>query len=338
MKLRLEELPSGARTLAVLHGEGWVPLLPLLEALERDSPDLAAVASDMVAYLSAGEAVRDGVLGLLGEGDAAVAQLKQRPARRVLLPFQPLSCRDFMLYEEHVVNAARGYAKRFLPKLWPILSLYERVFRKPHPKLRPKPLWYEHPIYYVGSHVNVFTDGDTIPWPAYCSALDYELELGVVVAQPLFNATPEQAVDAIGGFVVFNDFSARDCQMAEMTSGFGPVKSKNFANAIGPVVAEAGDILPGIDDLTVTVEINGDRIATGSTAGMHYSIGEMVAYASRGERVLPGEFMGTGTIPGCCALENGHWLEPDDTIALTVEGIGSLTNRIGRPGDASTAP
>ena len=338
MRLRLEELPSGAPTLAVLRDAHWVPLVPLLDLLGTDSPDLRPGASDMIALLSGGSSAHDEVLRWLETDAAASPELTKRPEPRVLLPFQPLSCRDFMLYEQHVVNAGRGYAKRFLPKLWPVLSLYERILRKPHPKLRPKPLWYEHPIYYMGSHINVFTDGDTIPWPHYCSALDYELELGVVVAQPLFNATPEQAAAAIGGFVVFNDFSARDGQLAEMTSGFGPVKSKNFANGIGPVVAEARDILPRIDDLTVTVEINGENVATGSTAGMHYSVGEMVAYASRGERVLPGELMGTGTIPGCCALENGHWLRPDDTITIGIEGVGSLTNRIGRPDAGPNAP
>jgi len=325
MKLRLVELSSGERSVAVLHRERWYALRTLF----AESADMAPCTSDVIEFLAGGECIRDRVEAALARADSAGANVADEGEAHVVLPFQPVSFRDFMLFERHVINAGRGYAKRFLPKLWPVLSLYEKILRKPHPKLRPKPLWYEHPIYYVGSHVNMFTEGDTIPWPGTCAALDYELELGVIVTKPLYNATPEEALDAVGGVVVLNDFSARDNQLAEMTSGFGPVKCKNFANSISSVVAEAGDVLPRIDALSVRVEINGATVAESTTAGMRYSIGEMVAYASRDEKVLPGELMGTGTVPGCCALENGHWLRPGDTIALHVDGVGSLTNRAG---------
>ena len=329
MRLRLEELSPGNRCIAVEHAGTWVPLAGLLAGAETVSEELRACTSDMVTFLSHGSTLSDEVRRLL-DSTPPQARAERTPAK-VLLPFQPLSYRDFMLYEAHAIAAARGYARRFLPRLWPFLRTYERLLRRPHPKLRPKPLWYEHPIYYMGNHLSIYSDGDTVPWPAYCSALDYELELGIIVCKPLLNATEAEAVEAVGGFVVFNDFSARDCQLAEMNSGFGPVKAKNFANSIGPVVAEVGDIMPRKDRLAVRVEINGEAVAEGTTAGMRYSIGEMLAYASRGERVFPGEFVATGTIPGCCALENGHWLQPNDLVTLSIDGIGSLTNRIGRP-------
>jgi 2-keto-4-pentenoate hydratase/2-oxohepta-3-ene-1,7-dioic acid hydratase in catechol pathway len=65
----------------------------------------------------------------------------------------------------------------------------------------------------------------------------------------------------------------------------------------------------------------------------------MVAYASLGERVFPGELLSTGTIPGCSGMETGQWLSPGDEIELEIEGIGTLRNVIGSPaGRVGTAP
>lgn len=328
MKIRRQSLPSGQLELAVLQHGHWHPLSTLIAASPQAVSPSLACQDDLIAILGGGDELLNEVRALLDQTAGQEAESPPETDHPLPAPFSPRSIRDFMLYEKHVIAAGRGYARRFLPKAWPVLNAYEKIFRKPHPKLRPKPLWYKHPIYYMGSHINILGHGDIVPWPPYSSALDYELELGIVVTKPLYNATPEEALQAIGGFTILNDFSARDCQLAEMTSGFGPVKAKNFANSIGPCVVETQDLLARADNLDVNVRINGQVVAESNTAGMHYSLGEMVAYASLGERVVPGELMGTGTIPGCCALENEHWLQPDDTIELTIEGIGSLTNRI----------
>ena len=222
-------------------------------------------------------------------------------------------------------------ARRFMPAAARFISLYEAVFGRSPALLHPKPIWYEKPIYYMGSHVNFFADGDELPWPSYTRALDYELELGAVVCRPLYDATPEQALAAIGGFVVVNDLSARDVQYPEMKSGFGPVKSKNFANAMSAELVTADEILPRVNELDVGVRINGMPCGRGSTAGMQHSIGEMVAYASLGERVVPGELLSTGTIPGCSGMETGQWLSPGDEVELTIDGVGTLRNDVGRP-------
>ena len=168
--------------------------------------------------------------------------------------------------------------------------------------------------------------------------LDYELELGAVICRPLHDATPEQALQAIGGFVVVNDLSARDVQYPEMTSGFGPVKSKNFANAMSAQLVTADEILPRVAELDVAVRINGEPCGRGNTAGMQHSIGEMVAYASVGERVVPGELLATGTIPGCSGMETGQWLHAGDEIELEIQGVGTLRNVIGAPGRMGNGP
>jgi len=258
-------------------------------------------------------------LGATGQNEIDVHDTK---------PFLPKSYRDFMLSEKHYINAASNYAKTARPGAYRIARIYKNLTGKTHPKLKPAPLWYKQPIYYMGGHMNFYGEGAEIIWPPYSSSIDYELELGFVLAEPLYNATPAEAEKAIGGFVVFNDFSARDVQMPEMASGFGPQKSKHFANAISSEFVTADEILPNINGLIGTVSINGKQISQVSSADMRYTLGEALSHVSQGEPLYPGEFFATGTLPGGCGLENGHFLNKGDTVTLAVEGIGSLTNKV----------
>ena len=337
MKLRRVMLQGqDGDSVAVRDQERWVPLVPALARYSvqngSDVQELESLSRDVITFCAELESHRPQINRLLefvrSEGMDFADTFDPEP----LLPFAPVSFRDFMLFEEHAIDAARGMVKRFMPTFSRVVSTYEKVFRRPPGVLRPKPIWYEKPIYYMGSHVNFVAHGDVVPWPAYSQALDYELELGVVVCRPLRNATPEEALEAIGGFVVVNDVSARDVQYPEMTSGFGPVKAKNFANAMSMELVTADELLPRVTQLDVEVRINGELRGRGSTAGMHHSLGAMIAYASLGERVVPGELLATGTIPGCSGMETEQWLAPGDEIELTIEGIGSLRNVVGAPG------
>lgn len=332
-RVRLQE--EEGDSVAVWDEGRWVPLVPALARLgSKTGADLGGLTSlsrDVVTFCAEHETHRSEIARVLDFVREEHPDLAHADEPRSRLPFAPVSFRDFMLYEAHAIDAARGMVKRFMPGASRVVSAYESVFRRPPGVLRPKPIWYEKPIYYMGSHLSFVTHGDVIPWPAYTKALDYELELGVVIGRPLFNATPEQALRAIGGFVVVNDFSARDVQYPEMRSGFGPVKAKNFANAMSAEVVTADELLPRVTDLDVEVRINGKLCGRGSTAGMQHSLGDMVAYASLGERLVPGELLATGTIPGCSGMETGQWLAPGDEIELTMEGLGSLMNVIGTP-------
>lgn len=245
-----------------------------------------------------------------------------------ILPFAPASFRDFMLYEKHVIDASRGYAKRFMPRAFPMTQFIEKLTGKPFKKFRPHPLWYQQPIYYLSNHLNFGVSGDDIAWPSFTKALDYELELGAVITKPLFNASPEEAFAAIGGFVVLNDVSARDIQKEEMESGFGPQKAKHFFSTMSAVVATADDILPYIDDLDASVSINGTELAQCHSGGMKFSMGEAISFASKGEQLHPGELFGSGTLPGGGGMENGHWLNPGDKVTLKIDRIGDVTNII----------
>lgn len=244
------------------------------------------------------------------------------------LPFQPLSFRDFMLYEDHVVNASRGLVRRFHPGLHKVTRVFEGVTKRTFPLFRPKPLWYREPVYYMSNHVTFLPSGTPMAFPGYSKALDFELELGFVLKHRLRDATPAAATAAIGAFVLVNDFSARDVQRPEMSSGFGPQASKHFASSLSETAVTADEVLPKIDALNGSVAINGKTIRTVSSAGMKYSLGEVLAHVSRSQTLRAGELLATGTLPGGSGMEIGRWLKPGDRLTLTLDGIGEIEHQI----------
>ena len=140
--------------------------------------------------------------------------------------------------------------------------------------------------------------------------LDFELELAFVLSRPLADASPEEAAAAVGGWFIINDWSARDVQAEDARESiFGPVvKSKTFANSIGPDVLTA-DQVPDWTRMTGRVRVDGELWCEGSTAGPAHGIGAMLAFASAGERLEPGDVVSTGTMPGCCGLELDRWIQ-----------------------------
>lgn len=247
---------------------------------------------------------------------------------RHLLPVQPASFRDFMLYERHAIDAARGLVRRFHPGQSRAAGLVETLTRRPFPAFKPKPLFYRQPIYYMSNHLTFVPSGVPVAVPPYSSALDFELEIGFVLRAPLRDADPQEALDAIGAFVVVNDFSARDVQRAEMATGLGPQKAKHFVSSMSAVAVTADEILPRIDDLTGSVAINGAIVSTVSSRGMKWTLGDMLAHASAGETLLPGELFATGTLPGGSGMETGRWLRPGDQLTLTIDQIGAISHPI----------
>ncbi len=250
------------------------------------------------------------------------------PPALPLLPFQPLSFRDFMLFERHAIDAARGWARRFAPKAFPLARLYESLTSRDFPAFKPAPLYYRQPIYYMGNALSFAPSGAPVSAPAYSRALDYELELGFVLAKPLLNATPQEAEEAIGAFVVLNDFSARDVQRDEMRSGFGPQKGKHFLSSLSETAVTADEILPRLSSLEAHVEINGARVAKTRFSGMRYSLGQALAFVSRSESLFAGELFGSGTPPGGSGMEIGRWLQPGDRLRLVIEGVGEIAHEI----------
>ncbi|WP_405539168.1 fumarylacetoacetate hydrolase family protein [Streptomyces sp. NBC_00075] len=249
---------------------------------------------------------------------------------RLLPPLQPPTVRDFVTFEEHVegvrrsVDGAAGVPER----------------------------WYAAPTFYFTNPYAVYGAHDDIPMPPGSSVLDFELEVAAVIGKEGRDLTPEQAREHIVGYTVFNDWSARDLQSAEMRVGLGPCKGKDTASTLGPYLVTADELekyrdADGFLRLELTAEVNGTTVGKDLLSNMSWTFEEMVAYASRGTAVRPGDVLGSGTCGnGGCLAElwgvRGHQdpapLRPGDTVTLTVEGIGSVSNTVVAGADPVPVP
>jgi len=295
----------------------------------RNRRQVAVVEEDGTLYPLPGVGSLTGLLdaggGLPGLLDAGSAMLDVPPGPhvsdvRLLPPLQPPTVRDFVTFEEHVegvrksVDGTAGVPER----------------------------WYAAPTFYFTNPYAVYGPHDDIPVPPGSSMLDFELEVAAVIGKEGRDLSPEQARDHIAGYTVFNDWSARDLQSAEMKVGLGPCKGKDTATTLGPYLVTADELekyrdADGFLRLALTAEINGEEVGKDLLSNMSWTFEEMAAYASRGTVVRPGDVLGSGTCGngGCLAelwgvrgRQDPAPLKPGDTVTLTVEGIGSVSNTV----------
>jgi fumarylacetoacetate (FAA) hydrolase len=226
---------------------------------------------------------------------------------------QPASLRDFYAFEGHV------------------RTMWER-----RGGTVPE-AWYRIPIFYFSNVSEIRGPGDPVWCPAASRELDYELEVAALIDTPIHDLPAERGEEAIGGYLIFNDWSARDLQREETTVRLGPAKGKDFASSIGPWMVtpdELADARQGKGyGLTMTAAVNGVELSRGSWADAQFSFGEMVERASADVRLRPGDLIGSGTVGTGCLLEVRdqtlkRYLEPGDTVTLAVERLGALTTPI----------
>ena len=239
---------------------------------------------------------------------------------RLLAPVHPTAVRDFLTFEQHV----------------------EGMRKSIDGALGVPDQWYEAPVFYFSNPHSVLGPADDVPMPPGSTVLDYELEVAAVIGRAGRDLDARQARDHIVAYTIFNDWSARDLQKAEMKVGLGPSKGKDTSSTLGPWLVTADELEPyrdadGFLDLELTAEVNGERIGHDRLGHMGWTFEDMTVYASRGTWVRPGDVLGSGTCGngGCLAeLWGRHGaqtpppLQPGDVVELTVEGIGSLRNTV----------
>jgi 2-keto-4-pentenoate hydratase/2-oxohepta-3-ene-1,7-dioic acid hydratase in catechol pathway len=185
------------------------------------------------------------------------------------------------------------------------------------------------PTYYKGNHRSVLgPDEDLVP-PPFAKEVDYELSVACVIGRPGRDLEPAGALDVIFGYTLMNDWTARDVERAEMATGLGPAKSKDFATSLGPCVVTADEVDPS--SLPMLARVDGTVWSAGNLCNANWTFPEMIAHASAGEDVLPGDVYGSGTFGGGCAAELGRRLEAGQVVELEGEGIGVLRTRLTGP-------
>jgi fumarylacetoacetate (FAA) hydrolase len=199
--------------------------------------------------------------------------------------------------------------------------------------------WYRLPTFYFSNVSEIRGPGDPIWSPAGSAELDYELEIAALIDTPAVDLRAEHAEEAIGGYTIFNDWSARDLQREETVVRLGPAKGKDFASSFGPYLVTpdelAGKRLGTGYDLVMTAEVNGTETSRGRWSDAQFSFGEMLARASADVHLRPGDLIGSGTVGTGCLLEIkdatlGRYLEPGDVVTLRIEQLGVLRNPIER--------
>jgi fumarylacetoacetate (FAA) hydrolase len=226
---------------------------------------------------------------------------------------QPPSLRDFYAFERHVGTmwSRRGGE---IPEAW-----------------------FRLPIFYFSNVSEIRGPGDAVWAPRGSSELDYELEVAALVDTSARDLAADEAEAVIGGYLILNDWSARDLQREETTVRLGPAKGKDFAASIGPWLVtpdELGDRRSATGfDLEMTATVNGVETSRGSWSSIHFSFGQMLERASADVRLRPGDLLGSGTVGGGCLLEIreetiGRYLEPGDEVALRIERLGELRSPV----------
>jgi 2-keto-4-pentenoate hydratase/2-oxohepta-3-ene-1,7-dioic acid hydratase in catechol pathway len=173
---------------------------------------------------------------------------------------------------------------------------------------------------------------DEIPWPAYTSRLDHELELAAIIGRRGKNIAKEEAQSHIFGYTIWNDISARDVQGRELPVNMGPAKAKDWdgSNVLGPCIVTTDELDAG--NLSMIVRVNGEVWGQDTSAHMHHTFADMIAYASQAQTLYAGEVFGSGTAAGGSGLELDRWLQEGDSVEMEIEGIGILRNHIGKRG------
>ena len=167
--------------------------------------------------------------------------------------------------------------------------------------------------------------------PAGVRAVDYEIELAIVIGRPAFNVTEADALSFIAGYTICNDIGARELQRLEMESQIGITLSKNFPTfgPMGPWMVTADEIADP-QALTMELRVNGERRQHASTSDMIFTVRQIVAYWSR-IGLQPGDIISTGTPSGVALAmpePEKYYLKPGDVIEAEIDGIGRLVNRV----------
>jgi fumarylacetoacetate (FAA) hydrolase len=324
--VREQHAPAGApwRLAAALDTEGarWLDLEGARRALAAAEPARAhnsvlfrRPVTTLDGHLAAGlrvEALAD-LLAADSEEPMDASDLRFGPPI-----IQPPTFRDFYAFERHVGT------------MWK-----RRDMEIPE-------AWYRMPIFYFSNVSEIRGPGDPVWAPLGSSELDYELEVAALVDTPVRDLDAARGSDPIGGYMVLNDWSARDLQREETTVRLGPAKGKDFASSIGPWLVtpdELADVHSDTGyDLAMTASVNGQELSRGTWSSAHFGFGEMVARASADVLLRPGDLLGSGTVGTGCLLEVRdeilkRYLEPGDTVTLAIERLGELTTPVvERPG------
>jgi 5-carboxymethyl-2-hydroxymuconate isomerase len=184
----------------------------------------------------------------------------------------------------------------------------------------------DQPLIFSKFPSSVIGSGEVIRWRgALTQKVDWEGELAVVIGQRVKDIREEEAMDAVFGYVIANDVSARDLQ--ERDKQWARAKGMDTFCPLGPYIVTKDEV-PDPHTLTIETYVNGQRMQRGSTADMFFRIPYLVSYLSQAFTLEPGDVILTGTPAGVGGGMNPpRFLQDGDEVRVTIEPLGALVNR-----------
>ena len=234
---------------------------------------------------------------------------------------RPPSMRDGYAFRQHVETARRNRGLEMIPE------------------------FDQFPVFYFTNHQAVIGPGELRVRDKQLDRLDFELEAAIVIGKECRDVRAADADQFVFGMTIMNDWSARALQMDEMKLSLGPAKGKDFATGLGPWLVTLDELAPhtkktdrgNVYDLEMRAFVNGKQLSTGNVKDMTWTFGQIIERASYGVTLYPGDVIGSGTCGTGCFLElNGskvtdnQWLRDGDHVALEIDGLGRLENKVVR--------
>jgi fumarylacetoacetate (FAA) hydrolase len=317
MKL-VSYLKAGEIQLGAIVNESLYNLQSVNENLPKNIIDFFQSSNDLIQQT-------EKQLSKIADNTLNVAPVKDFT---LLAPVpRPTSCRDGYAFRQHVESARRNRGVEMIKE------------------------FDQYPIFYFTNHNAVQGPGDIYCMPDHFQQLDFELEVAIVIGKEGRNIKAKDADAYIAGFTIMNDLSARKLQMEEMLLNLGPAKGKDFSTVIGPwlvtpdelsaylVPAKQGHVGNNYN-LSMKCWVNDKLVSEGNVKDMDWTFAEIIERCSYGVTVFPGDVIGSGTVGTGCFLElNGtgklhnpnyepQWLQANDTVKMTIDGLGTLVNTI----------
>ena len=186
----------------------------------------------------------------------------------------------------------------------------------------------QYPVFFTKPPTSIVPpEGDILVFPAVSEAIDYEVELTVVIGKPGRNISRADAMDHVFGYTILNDISARDIQRRHGGQYF---KGKGLDGScpVGPWIVTA-DAISNPHALSIGTKVNGEQRQDGNTADMIFDIPTLIESVSEGLTLEPGDMIATGTPSGVgYAMDPPRFLKDGDRVDCEISEIGTLSNPV----------
>ena len=183
------------------------------------------------------------------------------------------------------------------------------------------------PITFMKATSSINGPNDDIQIVSGSKKLDWEVELGIVIGKETKHISEDQSEDHILGYCLVNDISEREWQLEKMGQ-WVKGKSHDTYGPIGPYLVTKDEI-PDINNLKMSLDVNGKRMQTGNTNTMIFNVYFIVSYLSKFMSLQPGDIITTGTPPGVgMGMKPQQFLKAGDTLRLSIESLGEQNSKV----------